>query len=143
MLFRSTADYSRIRKEPVSVRSEITPWVSASAIAGIRSIEVPLTKERREAETRYTVKLYFSELEAKNTGDRLFSVRIQDVPVLEKFDIMKEAGGRRDTEVIKSFSGIKAGESIKIELIPLKGNTILCGVELIEENTALTYNGGL
>lgn len=138
-----TAGYARIRKEPVSVRSEATPWVSASGIAGIRRIEVPLTKERREVETRYTVKLYFSELEAKNAGDRIFSVRIQDAPVLENFDIVKEAGGKRDTEVIRSFSGIKAGESIRIELIPSKGNTILSGIELIEENTAITYNGGI
>jgi len=40
--------------------------------------------------------------------------------------------------VIKSFPGIRAGYKIKIELSPVKGNTILSGVELIQENNMMT-----
>ncbi|HLP71878.1 MAG TPA: PQQ-binding-like beta-propeller repeat protein, partial [Bacteroidales bacterium] len=87
-----TVKFFRIRKEPVSVSSGTTPWVSSSAVGGVRSIEIPLTKERKDTEMTYTVKLYFAELESKNPGDRVFNVYIQDSRVLENFDICAEAG---------------------------------------------------
>ena len=37
---------------------------------------------------------------------------------------------RTDKEIVKSFAGIKAGKTLKIEMIPVKGNTILSGIEL-------------
>jgi hypothetical protein len=82
------------------------------------------------------VNLYFSELEDKQPGERVFNVRIQNGTVLENFDIVKEAG-KTDKEIIRSFAGIKAGKNLKIDLTPVKGNTILSGIELIEENVAM------
>ncbi|MGE5419808.1 MAG: PQQ-binding-like beta-propeller repeat protein, partial [Chloroflexota bacterium] len=137
-----TTNFFRIRKDPVSVSSESTPWVSASAIGGLRSIEIPLAKERREPVTTYTVKLYFSELENIKPGQRIFNVSVQDTKVLENFDICAEAG-KTDKEVVKTFKGIKAGNIIKIGLEPLRGNTIISGIELIEEPAKITYNGDL
>ncbi len=134
-----TTNFIKIRKDPVSVRSESTSWVSSSAIGGINSIEIPLTKERREPETTYTVKLYFSELENKRPGDRVFNVSVQGAMVLDNFDICATAG-KPDTEVVKIFPGIKAGNSIMIEMTPIKGNTILSGIELIQEPVKITQN---
>jgi hypothetical protein len=138
-----TAGFYKIRKDPVSVRSEATPWVSSSAVGGIRAIEIPISKERRLPETTYTVKLYFSELESKKPGERVFDVKVQGNSVLQNFDIVSEAG-KPDTEVVKTFQGIRAGNSLKIEMIPIKGNTILSGIELIAEPQKLTtMNSGL
>jgi outer membrane protein assembly factor BamB len=128
-----TVNYSGIRKDPISVISENTPWISASAIRGIRSIEITLSKEKEVQETSYTVNLYFSELENKKAGERVFDVTIQDRKVLENFDIVSEAG-KKDKEIIKSFTGITAGKTLTIEMNPKSGNTILSGIELIQEN---------
>jgi hypothetical protein len=64
---------------------------------------------------------------------------MQGRQVLDNFDIRAEAG-RPDKEIVKTFSGIPAGDSMKIELEPLRGNTILSGIELIEEPVKITYN---
>ena len=131
-----TVNYYRIRKEPISVVSEDTPWVSASALSGIRTLEITLSNESDVPETNYTVNLYFSELEDKKPGERVINVKIQDTAVLQNLDIVN-AAGKPDKEIVRSFSGIKAGKSLKLELIPVSGNTIISGIELIEENLAV------
>jgi hypothetical protein len=131
-----TVDYFQIRKEPISVLSESTPWISASAIGGLRSLEITLSDEVEAPETSYRINLYFSELENKQPGERVINVKLQNETVLENFDIVSEAG-KSDKEIIKTFAGIKAGKSLKIDLAPVRGNTIISGIELIEENVAL------
>ncbi|HUX94720.1 MAG TPA: PQQ-binding-like beta-propeller repeat protein [Bacteroidales bacterium] len=128
-----TSGYTEIRKDPISVISENTPWVSASAIGGLRSIEIILSSEKEIPETTYKINLYFSELENMKAGERIFDVTVQDSKVLDDFDIVAQAG-RKDKEIIKTFSGIRAGKTLKIEMIPEKGNTIISGIEMIEEN---------
>ncbi|MBI5008614.1 MAG: PQQ-binding-like beta-propeller repeat protein [Bacteroidia bacterium] len=128
-----TSGYKELRKDPLSVISESTPWISASAICGMRSIEITLSDEKETNESTYNIKLYFSELENMNPGERIFDVTIQDSKVLDDFDIVSQAG-KKDSEIIKSFSGIKAGKTIRIGMFPEKGNTILSGIEITEEN---------
>jgi outer membrane protein assembly factor BamB len=127
-----TADYYLIRKDPISVHSDNTPWISASAICGIRSLEITLSKEKQASEATYEIRLYFSELENKKEGERVFDVFIQDKKVLENFDIVMEAG-KKDSEIIKTFSGITAGNALTIKMDPKAGNTILSGIELIRK----------
>ncbi len=131
-----TVNYFAIRKDPLSVISENTSWVSSSAIGGVRSIEITLSKENEVAETTYNLNLYFSELEGKGPGERVFNIKVQDNTVLENFDIAGEAG-KADKEIVKTFAGIKAGKTLKVDLIPVKGNTILSGIELVQEPVAL------
>jgi hypothetical protein len=129
-----TVDYFEIRKDPISVHSQNTPWVSASAIGGIRSLEITLSKEKSVPDASYKIKLYFSELENKKSGERIFDVSIQDKTVLQDFDIFTEAGGK-DKEIIKTFTGITAGNTLSLKMNPKKGNTILSGIEFIQEGT--------
>ena len=131
-----TVNYFAIRKEPISVISENTQWISSSAIGGLRSLEVALSFEADAPEASYRVNLYFSELEDKQPGERVFNVRIQNETVLENFDIVKEAG-KNNKEVIRTFTGIKAGKNLKIDLTPVRGNTLLSGIELIQETVAM------
>jgi len=128
-----TMDYYKIRKDPISITSKNTPWISSSSIGGIRSMEITLSKEPIDEEAIYSVHLYFSELEENETGDRVFDISIQGRKVLENFDIISETG-KEDKELIKSFSGIKAGKSLKIEMEAKQGNTILSGIELVKES---------
>jgi outer membrane protein assembly factor BamB len=127
-----TSGFYRIRKEPVSVDSKETAWIAASAVGGIRSLEITLSKEEVHSESVYRVVLHFSELEEKLPGDRVFNVNIQGNKVLENFDIVKEAG-KTNTEVVKSVSGIRAGKTLRIDMTPVKGNTFLSGIGIIEE----------
>ena len=127
-----TSAFKAIRKEPFSVSSEKTPWVSASALCGIRSLEITLTNDQSAPETTYTVRLYFSELENKKPGERVFDVAIQNKKVTEGLDIVAEAG-KPDKEIIRSYRGIKAGQTLNVDLIPVQGNTLISGIELIQE----------
>jgi outer membrane protein assembly factor BamB len=127
-----TLDFYKIRKEPVSVISEATPWISASAVGGIRSLEITLSMEEVQSESFYRVVLYFSELEDKKPGERIFNVSIQGNKVLENFDIVKEAG-KTNTEVVRSVPGIRVGKTLRIDMTPVKGNTFLSGIGIIEE----------
>jgi hypothetical protein len=129
-----TTGYRMIRKDPISIASENTPWISASSIGGIRSLEITLSEDTIVQEASYSVNLYFSEPEMMLEGERVFDVIIQGDKVLENLDILSETG-TLDRELVKSFSGIRAGETLTLEMIPKKGNTILAGIELIQENT--------
>ena len=129
-----TIDYYEIRKDPISITSKNTPWISSSSIGGIRSMEITLSKESIAEEAYYSVHLYFSEPEKTAKGERIFDIIIQGRKVLENFDIVSECG-KRDMELVKSFSGILAGKTLKIEMDPKKGNTILSGIEIVQEST--------
>lgn len=41
-----TSGYKEIRKEPISITSENTSWVSSSALSGIESVEITLSQEQ-------------------------------------------------------------------------------------------------
>ncbi len=131
-----TVDLIKIRKEPFSVISENTPWVSASAMVGIRSFEIILSEDNQVPESSYTVKLYFSELEDKKPGERVFDIKIQNQIVTNDLDIAREAG-KTDKELIRTYYGVRAGKSIKVELLPETGNTLICGIELVQENLSM------
>jgi outer membrane protein assembly factor BamB len=127
-----TIGYYEIRKDPISITSKNTPWISASSIGGIRSMEIQLAEESPEQELSYLVYLYFSEPEKTREGERIFDIILQDGKVLENFDIIRETG-QADKEIIKSFPGIRAGRTLILEMVPKRGNTIISGIELIEE----------
>ena len=56
---------------------------------------------------------------------------------MENFDIINEAG-KQDKEIIKSFSGIIAANTLTIKMNPKQGNTILSGIEIIQENPPIS-----
>ena len=128
-----TAGFRKIRKEPFSVISEKTPWVSASALEGIRSLEITLSEEPVTEESEYTVKLYFSEPGNLRPGDRVFGISLQGKEVTRNFDIAGQAG-KPDKEVVLTYRGVKAGKTLKLELSPSKGNTLISGLELLRKN---------
>ena len=62
---------------------------------------------------------------------------IQGRKVLENFDIIAETG-KGNKELVKSFSGILAGSTLTLEMLPKHGNSILCGIELVQESNSGT-----
>jgi outer membrane protein assembly factor BamB len=83
----------------------------------------------------YTVRLHFAEPDDQPPGARVFSIALQDKPVLGNFDIHKAAGGAGRI-VVKEFPHVSIGDDLVIRLTPAadaKSGPVLCGVELIAE----------
>jgi len=107
--FQRSAEGSGIEGTPA-------PWVFASGCAGLAKCIVPLA-DKGQAPAAYTVRLAFSESVHERAGKRVFDIRLQDKVVLKGFDIFKEAGARNKA-VVKEFTGVRAADSLKIELVP-------------------------
>jgi len=112
------------------------PWVSASAIAGLQSIEITLSKEIMPSAT-YSIRLYFAELESKASGERIFNVAIQGKSVLQNFDIVKEAGGV-ERDIVKTIEGVRVTDKLVIGFQPSElapdSQAILSGIEIISDD---------
>ncbi len=132
-----TAGFRKIRKEPFSIVSEKTPWVSASALEGIRSLDITLSEVPLAEDPEYTVRLYFAELENLRPGERVFTISLQGREVTRHFDIVREAG-KPDKEVVQTYRGIKAGKTLRLELTPTRGKPLISGLELIRETAPAT-----
>lgn len=93
-------------------------------------------KEPSPLDKQYDVKLHFTEVDDIKAGDRIFSVKLQGKTVIDKLDIRAEAKSK-DAALVKTFSGINGGESIRVEFTPLKGKNLgalLSGIEVIAKN---------
>ncbi|MCE5277575.1 MAG: PQQ-binding-like beta-propeller repeat protein [Planctomycetaceae bacterium] len=105
------------------------PWVTSSGLDGVTSVK--LTLAGAEAETvKYTVRLYFAELEDLKPGQRVFSVSLQGKEVLKDFDIAQAAGGA-GRGIVKEFKDIAPGESLNVEFKAAAGKALICGLEAI------------
>jgi beta-galactosidase len=79
------------------------------------------------------VRLLFAEPGAARPGERIFNVRLQGRPVLEHFDVAKEAGGPW-RGVVREFRGVEAADGVlAIDLGAERGETLLSGVEAAAE----------
>jgi hypothetical protein len=125
----------------VAVRMFIQPGPNPSSVDAFdKHIEkIPTWSEDQikgafEQPRPYTVRLFFAETEEYEIGRRLFNVSIQGGPVLEAFDIVKEAEGTNRL-VVKEFKGINVTDDLKIALTPAAGQAapLLCGIEIIAE----------
>jgi hypothetical protein len=65
---------------------------------------------------RFTLRLHFAECRETVEADRVFGVRIQGRTVLERLDVVREAGGPRRA-VVKEFRDISASDRIVVEFI--------------------------
>jgi len=92
----------------------------------------PNPAEAQPQERSYTVRLYFAELSDLEPGRRVFDVAVQGQTVLRGFDPAREAGGPGKT-VMREISNVRAVADLKVELTPLRGQTLLCGIEVIAE----------
>lgn len=103
------------------------PWVAASGIEGLRSLKAEGLKQGT-----YVVRLYFLEPEGTAPGTRVFNLAVQGKPVLSKLDIFREAGGRMRS-LVKEFKAVSSDGTLTVALMPVAGETVMCGVELILE----------
>jgi len=104
--------------------------------------------ETRAAEQRaFNVRLHFAELNEVKSGERVFNVSIQGKPVLQDFDIVRQAGSRY-VPVVKDFTDIKATDFITIDLCSASAQQtsknmrpIISGIEVTEFTDKLVWRG--
>jgi hypothetical protein len=107
------------------------PWVCASGAVGLSQIKVNGLRQGV-----YTVRLYFVEREHSTPGHRVFDVLLQDKPVLEALDLVREAGGKMRC-LVREFNHVEITDSLKVGLKAQTGQTVLCGIEIVRDELAL------
>lgn len=107
------------------------PWVTASCVTGVESIDVRLAEDPRRPEG-YTVRLHFAELEDMAEGGRVFNVSINGRRVLEDFDILQQAGGPWRS-VVREFADIAAEQQMTITFSARQGRPCVSGVEVVPQ----------
>ncbi|MEK6250162.1 MAG: malectin domain-containing carbohydrate-binding protein, partial [Planctomycetales bacterium] len=124
-------DLKWFREHPSQLEGEEEAWIAASGAEGLRSMTISLGEEVREKRA-YQVRLYFAEPNPITAGERVFSVALEGDTVLENLDVVKETGGPKRI-MVKQFDHVVAGSDLTIDLTPVAGQTLLCGVEVVAE----------
>jgi hypothetical protein len=101
---------------------------------------VPLTDgSSASGVSSYTVRLGFNALPGDKVGRRVFDIKLGGKVVLKNFDIV-ETAGHANSAVMEEFKGIKAGDSLTLELVPKSTNPqadqapIINFIEVIRED---------
>jgi outer membrane protein assembly factor BamB len=103
------------------------PWVAASGAEGIRQLKLSDLKPGP-----YTVRLFFTELNDMQEGDRVQTVSIQGREVLNDFDILAEATETMKG-IVREFDDVNVSDGLTLELSSTKGRTLISGIEVIRK----------
>jgi hypothetical protein len=105
-------------------------WIGGSGTEGISSLKV--TVQKTPAKKNYDVRIYFSEPQFGESGQRKFDVKVQGEVVAKDLDPFVEAGGARRV-VVKEVKGVPVTDGIvHIELAASVGKTLISGVHIAE-----------
>lgn len=128
--------YSCVSSEAKAVAGTDDLWVFTSCARGVKRCLLPLLGEQ-DGLSEYNVRLYFADLENEQAGQRVFDIKLQGQVVLDKFDLVKEAGGSYRA-VVREFAGVRVSRNLEIELVPRDKESlsmncmpVLCGVEVL------------
>ncbi len=114
-----------------------TPWIYASGCRGLTQCTIPVAKDDG-TEGTYTVRLHFTEPEDLQPGQRVFDVQIEGRTVVEKFDIVREAGGF-ERSLVKEIKGLQLKDKLVISLKAHRGKPLICGLEIVAEGQRRAY----
>ena len=116
------------------------PWLFTSGCVGLTRCRIPLLDaDDKDSSGIYTIRLGFMPLEDDETGQRVFSVKLQDDVVLEDIDI-HQSSGSLNQPVVKEFKNISVQDDLVLELIqknPSSTNneaTLINFIEIIQED---------
>ncbi len=101
-------------------------WITASGAIGLTSVTLTLNNTQPQD---YLVRLYFSEPEDAEPGQRVFDVFLEGQLVLDDFDIAQQVGSGGNG-IVKEFLNITAQTDLTVTLTPSVGSAVLCGIEL-------------
>jgi outer membrane protein assembly factor BamB len=118
--------------ESLDVAGADTPWVISSGYRGLASCEVAL-RGKDDKPAKYTVKLYFAQLDECVPGEMLCDIKLQGALVAEGVDIAAEAGDDRNV-LVREFTGVDVTQSLLLEIVS-KGKILpqLSAIEIQKE----------
>jgi outer membrane protein assembly factor BamB len=125
------------RQHPSHINGRAYDWVACSGVYGASTINIQLDRDSAVAESPYSVRLHFAEMDDVAVNQRVFDVSVQGQKVLTDFDVLEQAGSARHA-VVKEFRRILAGDTLKIDLTAKTGITVICGLEIVAEESAAT-----
>ena len=102
------------------------PWVTASASIGLRQVKLHDLKPGR-----YTVRLYFAELDDVKPGSRVQSVSLQGRVVLKNLDLLDESGTMMKG-LVRQFENIEIDDVLTLDLDASVGETLINGIEIVQ-----------
>ena len=107
-------------------RSEWTGGASQGVPAGASafSLHFPIRNGK------YQVRLHFAELNKPAPGLRIFDVKLENVTVLQNFDIFREAGGL-DRAIVRSFEVDVQDGAVDLDFIRRVENAKLSALEIL------------
>ncbi|NCD68148.1 OmpL47-type beta-barrel domain-containing protein [Mucilaginibacter agri] len=94
----------------------------------------------------YMVRMHFTENYWTAAGQRVFSINMENQPVLTNFDIFNEVGYR--SAIVKDFQTTVTDGSLDIKFNPTANRVAICGIEIYQVNggqpaLAVTQQPGL
>ena len=123
------------RRHSSRVEGEGLRWVAASGARNLADIEITLADDAAEPRP-YTVRLHFAEPDALKPGQRVFDVSLQGETVLERFDIVAQAGGS-NRPVVAEFKRVAVVDTLVVGLAPAAAAPVapplICGIEIVAD----------
>lgn len=107
------------------------PWVSASGVEGLSSLEISNIRPGR-----YTVRLYFAEPDKSDHPRHPQKIEIQGETVTEEFDVAAKANGKMRSLVIEK-KDVEIETSLQISLDAQDDGTLISGVEIVADDLQL------
>jgi hypothetical protein len=102
-------------------------WVSASVVEGLDELTLHDLKSGQ-----YVVRLFFAEPDVLNVGYRVQNVSLQGHVVLSDFDVRSEAGDSMQG-IVREVNDVTVDGSLVLNLSPVKGKTLISGIEVIRQ----------
>jgi outer membrane protein assembly factor BamB len=121
----------QVHSRQVKGKDGANAWVAASGVSGVSSIKLKVGKPEDKA-SFYAVNLHFADPEVHQPGERVFDIFLQGDIAAKSLDLAKESPGRLNP-LVKRIQHVKVTDSILIELKSVKGETVIAGIEIIEE----------
>lgn len=117
------------RHHTLRIKGDGIKWVASSGGKGLHTLTITLPTP---ATNLYTVRLVFAEPDSIKIGERIFDVSLQGKKIIEKLDLVATTGEPL-TVLTREFKNIQIGSALTVELTPIKGEPVLCGIEFIAE----------
>ena len=126
-----TADNPRyFRRHSSLLKGDGVNWVAGSGVEGASSVTLTLSATEPKTPQACTVKLHFAEPDDAQPGERVFDIALQGKSVAENVDIARESGGK-GSAVVREFTNVTAGRSLKLDLTARAGRPVLSGIEVV------------
>ena len=124
----------RIGVEPTDVqwfvRGDQPDWIGQSGVIGATKIKLPTALNQKDARAQrvFDVIFYFAEPHGK-PGENVFDVLVEGDVVINDLDVA--ASG--NSMVLRRVSDVLVTGALDIELKAKSGQSVLCGVKLIQK----------